>query len=287
MTATASPSATDAIVGFATGGWAMRIPIRESGRRLLANVLARALAGAESAPVKHARAVLEPADRPSPIDAALQLGTAAGGASSLATPVVAAALAAGMKANAAGAVVLDAIVAGCEVAVRLAAALGDDHVARGWDVDVTCGRIGAAIAATRAFALNGERTRNALGIAATEAGGLRLAQGTQLGAYLRGAAAADGVEAALLARFGFTGAPQSIDGRRGLAALMSAAFTPAAIVDGLGETYRFTELPDARETAGALPPALRALVDRVERLAAIAELVAATPFYVAGSSSAK
>lgn len=291
MTAAAAPSrATDAIVSFATGGWAMRIPVRESGRMILANVLARALAGVRRPAVECVLAARDPGtprlaahaigrgERLSAIDAALLSGTAAGDIASPATPVTCAALAAGEAANAAGAVVLDAIVAGCEVAVRLAAALGDDHAARGWDVDGTCGRVGAVVAAARAFALNGERTRNAIGIAATEAGGLRLARDTELGAYLRGAAAADGVEAALLARFGFTGAPQSIDGRRGLAALMSATFTPAAIVEGLGERYAFIELADARNADGraALPPPLRELVDRVERLPAIAELVAAT-----------
>jgi 2-methylcitrate dehydratase PrpD len=290
MTATATPSATDAIVSFATGGWAMRIPIRESGRTVLANVLARAIAGASDAAVERTLATRdrgEPrlaaypigrSERVGAIDAALLGGIAAGSVDSLATPVACAALAAGEAANAAGAAVLDAIVVGCEVAVRLAASLGASHVARGWDVDGTCGRIGAAVAASRAFALNAERTRNALGIAATDAGGLRIAHGTQLAAYVRGAAAADGVEAALLARFGFTGAPQSIDGRRGLAALMSGTFDAAAIADGLGERYTFTELSDATSSAGraALPTAVGGLLDRIERLPAIGELVAAT-----------
>ena len=53
---------------------------------------------------------------------------------------------------------------------------------------------------------------------------------------------------------------------------------PAAIVEGLGERYAFLELADARNADGraALPAPLRELVDRVERLPAIAELVAAT-----------
>ena len=290
MTAAAAPSATDAVVSFATGGWAMRIPIRESGRTVLANVLARAIAGAHDPAVERALATRdrgEPrlgahpiarGERLGALDAALLDGIAAGSIDSLATPVACAAFAAGEAANAAGAAVLDAIVVGCEVAVRLAASLGSSHVARGWDIDGTCGRIGAAVAASRAFALNAERTRNALGIAATVAGGLRIARGTELAAYVRGAAAADGVEAALLARFGFTGAPQSIDGRRGFAALMSATFDPAAIVAELGERYTFTELSDARSAEGraALPAVVSSILDRIERLPAIGELIAAT-----------
>ena len=290
MTAAVEPGATEAIVSFATGGWAMRIPIREGGRTVLANVLARALAGAHRDAVELALAtrdrgeprlaarVIGRNERLSVIDAALLDGIAAGDVPSLATPVVCAALATGEAANAGGAAVLDAIVVGCEVAVRLAASLGANHVERGWDVDGTCGRIGAAVAAARVFALNAERTRNALGVAATEAGGLRIARSTTLAAYVRGAAAADGVEAALLARFGFTGAPRAIDGRRGLAALMSATFARNAILDELGERFTFTELADAQSSdAGtALPVAARALLERVERLPAIGELIAAT-----------
>jgi len=279
------PGASDAIVAFATGGWAMRAPVRDAGRELLAATLAQALAGARSDAVEIALAAREAGNprlaagligRPEPvgaIDAALIDGIAAGTAPSLATPVVCAALAAGEAAHAPGAVVLDAIVAGVEVAVRLAASLGPSHVERGWAVEGTCGRIGAAIAATRIFGLNAERTRNALGIAATAAGGLRAADGTMTGRYVQGLAAADGVEAALLARFGFTGAPLSIDGRRGLAALMSATFAPEAIVEGLGERYSIGELPDATARP-ALPEALRESLDRIEKLPAIDELLA-------------
>ena len=179
------------------------------------------------------------------------------------------ALAAGEAAHAAGAVVLDAIVAGTEIALRLAAALGPSHLERGWDTGGTCGRIGAAAAVTRIFGLNAERTRHALGIAATAAGGLRLAAATMTGRYVHGLAAADGVEAALLARFGFTGAPSSIDGRRGLAALMSAAFEPAALEAELGERYTFVEAADAaagEAARAALPAGLVAAVDEIEKL---------------------
>ena len=273
-----------AIVTFATGGWAMRAPVRESGRALLAATLSRALAGARSAAVDIALGACEPgtprlaahvigrSERAGVIDAALLDGIAAGTVPSLATPVVCAALTAGEAAHAAGAVVLDAIVAGTEVAVRLAASLGSSHVDRGWATEGTCGRIGAVVAATRIFGLNAERTRNALGIAATSAGGLRGAGATMTARYVHGLAAADGVEAALLARFGFTGAPLSIDGRRGLAALMSATFAPEAISDGLGERYTFVDLPDALDKP-ALPDALRDAIGRIEKMPAIDELL--------------
>lgn len=287
----AAPAPTEAIVAFATGGWAMRAPVREAGRRVLIAVLARALAGARSDAVEIALASCEPgtprlaahpigrSERLSAIDAAAINAIAAASEPSPATPVVCAALAAGEGAQAAGAVVLDAIVAGCEIAVRVALALGPDHPNRGWDVDGTCGRIGAAVAATRIFALNAERTRNAIGIAATAAGGLRHAAGTMSARYVSGLAAADGIEAALLARFGFTGAPAAIEGRRGLAALTSAGFAPQLIANALGERFAFLELGDANASEAArtaLPQALALAVDRIERLASIDELIAAS-----------
>jgi 2-methylcitrate dehydratase PrpD len=278
-------SATDAIVAFATGGWAMRAPVRAAGRSLLAATLARGLRGArceaaiavlgitEREPGRGQARAIGRIGRLGAIDAALLNGVAAGGEASLATPVVCAALAAGDAAGAAGAVVLDAIVAGTEIAVRVAASLGSGHVERGWDVDGTCGRLGAAVAAARVFALNAERTRNAIGVAATEAGGLRVAGGTPTAAYVRGLAAADGIEAALLARYGFTGAPQGIEGRRGLAALMAPSFDANAIVDGLGERFAFVELADVG--AGdevTLPAVLLEPLARLERLASLEEL---------------
>lgn len=287
MTTTAQPAPTEAIVAFTTGGWALRAPVRAAGRALVAAVLARALGGVNSPAASAARTTAAPGpvrlqarligrpERLGVLDAAFLNGIAAAADGELASPVVCAALAAGDAANAPGAVVLDAVVVGTEIALRLATALGASHVGRGWDVAGTCGRLGSAAAAARVFGLGAERMRNALGIAATEAGGLRAASGTMTAAFIHGLAAADGVEAALLGRFGFTGAPHAIEGRRGLAALMSAAFDPGALVAGLGERYAVVERAERANVAEArasLPTVLRAALDRLETLATFAEL---------------
>ena len=70
----------------------------------------------------------------------------------------------------------------------------------------------------------------------------RVAFRTMTAAYIVGAAAADGIEAALLARAEFTGAPLALEGRRGLAALMSTSLDTAALLEGLGETFVYTNL---------------------------------------------
>jgi 2-methylcitrate dehydratase PrpD len=202
-------------------------------------------------------------------------GLAAGEDGTVATSVVAAALAIGESADAPGATVLDAIVAGTEVAVRVERALGAGHRERGWDTRGTCGRLGAAIAAARILGLQRDAMRDAFGIAATAAGGLTEARGTMASAYVVAAAAADGIEAALLARAEFTAAPLALEGRRGLGALMSPTFDAQTIANGLGEAFVFGDVTEAASPSES-GETVRALLARIERLPSIRELIDAT-----------
>jgi 2-methylcitrate dehydratase PrpD len=291
MTATASaPSATAAIVAFAAHAYAFREPVRAQGRAVVLGTLLGATAGARSTRVEiaaatadngasrmPARAVGRPAYT-SPLQAAFLTALSAGDEATLVTPAVCAALAIGESIDAAGAIALDAVIAGAEIAVRVSTALGGGHRKRGWDERGTCGRIGAAIAAARVLGLRAEALRNAVGIAATAAGGLLSARGTMTAAFVAAAAAADGVEAALLARAGFTGAPLALEGRRGLAALTADAFDASAVVHGLGTTFTFGT-SNATGVAGASGPrfeAIRAQADRIDRLPSLRELIEAT-----------
>lgn len=277
---------TAEMIAFAANGWAFREAVRAPARDIVAATLARALRGAHSAAVEIAAAgapgparlrarAIGRAPFTTPLYAAFMTGLAAGEDGAFATPVVAAALTIGESADAPGATVLDAIVAGTEVAVRVERALGAGHRERGWDTRGTCGRLGAAIAAARILGLQRDAMRDAFGIAATAAGGLTEARGSMTFAYIAGAAAADGIEAALLARAEFTGAPLALEGRRGLAALMSPTFDAGTIAQGLGETFVFSS---AVETApgGEASETVRALLARIERLPSIRELIDAT-----------
>ena len=82
---------------------------------------------------------------------------------------------------------------------------------------------GRRLATARLFGLDAERARHALGLAATQATGLGVAEPASTGDIARGKAAFDALEGAALARAGFTSAPASIEGRRGLIALMSVS----------------------------------------------------------------
>jgi 2-methylcitrate dehydratase PrpD len=280
---------TAELIAFAANAYAFREAERAAARDIVFAVMARALAGARServeiaavggvSPARLRAHAVGRAEITTPLEAAFLSGLAAGDDATIATPVVAAALAAGESVDAAGATVLDAVIAGTEIAVRVAAALGAGHRDRGWDTRGTCGRLGAAIAAARVLGLQRDAMRDALGIAATAASGLASAGGTMTAAYVVGAAAADGIEAALLARAEFTAAPLALEGRRGLAALMTGTFDAEALVSGLGTTFAFRTLAEksGAPANGGVPAALRALTARIERLPSIRELIEAT-----------
>jgi 2-methylcitrate dehydratase PrpD len=287
------------LVAFAANGWAFREPVRAVAREIVLATLLRAVTDAHSERVEiaaaegpgparmRARALGRDAVT-TPLHAAFLTGLAAGDDPSLATPAVCAAFAVGESVDASGASVLDAIVAGTEVAVRVERALGPSHAARGWDARGTCGRLGAAIAAARVLGLQRVAVRDAFAIAATAASGLGAARETMVAAYVVAAAAADGVEAALLARADFTGAPLALEGRRGLAALMSNAFDTATLVHGLGEEFGLENSVSAGPAAPAGGPAwaeLRALVARLDRLPSIRAVVDATQAPFANENS--
>ncbi|WP_366654755.1 MmgE/PrpD family protein [Fodinicurvata sp. EGI_FJ10296] len=133
-------------------------------------------------------------------------------------PVIPAALAVGEAAGASGADVLAGIIAGYEAICRLGLAVDPaDHYARGFHPSATCGAFGAALAAGRVLALTPDQMEHALGIALSQASGSMqyLANGAWTKRFQVGHAAMAGAQAALLARRGFTGASDAIEGRHG------------------------------------------------------------------------
>jgi 2-methylcitrate dehydratase PrpD len=113
---------------------------------------------------------------------------------------------------------LAAVTAGLAAAAIIESGL--DGVARpGWSVPTVSAAIGAGLAAGVMLGLPEDQLRNALGVCATQAAGLSAAAGTDAGPLQAGKAAFNAVEAALLARAGFTSSAEPLDGRRGLFAL--------------------------------------------------------------------
>jgi hypothetical protein len=111
------------------------------------------------------------------------------------------------------------------VAVGLAAAALVEAglvTAAGWSVPVVSAVIGAGLAAGLMLGLPEAQLRSALGICATQAAGLRAAAGTDAAPLQAGKAAFNAVEAAQLARLGFTSSREPLDGRRALFPLLSS-----------------------------------------------------------------
>ncbi len=114
-----------------------------------------------------------------------------------------------------------AVAAGTQAAELVESRLAGSAGA-GWSVQTVSAAIGAGLAAGMMLGLPAPQLRNALGICATQAAGLRAAAGTEAGPLQVGKAAFNAVEAAQLARLGFTSSAEPLDGRRGLIALFCA-----------------------------------------------------------------
>jgi 2-methylcitrate dehydratase PrpD len=155
-------------------------------------------------------------------------------------PVIPAALAAGEMAGASGAEVLAAIVAGYEVVIRTALALpAKAHYDRGFHPTATCGAFGAAAAASRVFGLDPAGVASALGIALSQAAGSLqfLANGAWTKRFQVGWSAMSGLAAATLAREGFKGAAEALEGRHGFLRAYAPDPRPELALDGLGERF--------------------------------------------------
>lgn len=100
------------------------------------------------------------------------------------------------------AMVADAYAAGLIAARAVACRIGQGHYARGWHGTATIGTFAAAAAAARLRGLSQEQVANALGLAASLAGGLKVQFATQAKPAHAGFAAAAGYRAARLAAAG-------------------------------------------------------------------------------------
>ncbi|WP_299454377.1 MmgE/PrpD family protein, partial [uncultured Pigmentiphaga sp.] len=105
----------------------------------------------------------------------------------------------------------------------------------------------------RLFRLPAQGVRDALGIAATFACGLSqfFVSGSDIKRFHAGKAAANGYEAALLARAGLTGPRDAIEGSQGFGKAFSDRFDPATAVKDLGRHFP-TEWVSLKPHAGSV-----------------------------------
>jgi len=122
--------------------------------------------------------------------------------------------------------VIAAFVAGYETCCRVGMAMRPGHYGRGFHATGTVGAFGAAAACAHLLGLDAEATAQALGIAGTQAAGLKSQFGTMCKPFHAGKAAQNGLLAARLAARGFSSRPDLLECEQGFARTHAPDFNP-------------------------------------------------------------
>jgi 2-methylcitrate dehydratase PrpD len=152
-------------------------------------------------------------------------------------PVMPALLALAEHGGASGRDFLTALVAGIEAECRVGALMNESHYEAGWHATGTVGTFGAVAAAARLLGFDSAQCANAMGIAATQAAGLKSMFGTMCKPFHAGKAAANGLHAALLTRRGFGSRADVLECSQGFADTQTNNYDPAAALAGLGTVF--------------------------------------------------
>lgn len=172
-------------------------------------------------------------------------------------PVIIPAVAGIARAGLPAARVLDAVVRGYEVMIRIGRALGPRHYYH-WHNTATAGAFGAAAACADAWGLSEEQAVWALGNAGTQAAGLwQVRLEPVMSKQLHTAHSAwAGRSSAMLARHGFTGPARILEGERGFFAAMCPDGRPDTVLraedDWLIQSTSFKPWPSCRHTHGTI-----------------------------------
>lgn len=128
---------------------------------------------------------------------------------------------------------------GVEVETKIAEAINPRHYEDGFHSTGTVGVFGAAAAASKLAGLDRERTLRALGIAGSEAAGLRENFGTMTKPFHAGRAAESGVIAAEMASLGWTATDQILESPRGFFQAAGGGWDHNALMGKLGKPWTF------------------------------------------------
>ena len=157
------------------------------------------------------------------------------------SPVASALFAYACETPVSGADFLLAFILGFEAESRIGNAVYPAHYDAGWHITGTAGVFGAAAAIGKLLGLPVQNMVWALGLAATQAAGLREMFGSMGKAFHPGRSAQNGYVAALLGREGFTSGEHGIEGPRGFAAVQAAKYDLAKVTHKLGVDFDLRE----------------------------------------------
>jgi 2-methylcitrate dehydratase PrpD len=152
-------------------------------------------------------------------------------------PVMPALLALAEAREANGRDFLTAFVLGFEAECRIGSSVLPFHYQQGWHATSSIGRFGAAVACAKLLGLPVEKLVYAIGLAGTQAAGLKQVFGTMTKPFHAGKAAADGLLAALLAEQGFTCSDDILAGEMGFCRVLSPESNPELIVEDFGKVF--------------------------------------------------
>ena len=155
------------------------------------------------------------------------------------TPPVASALFAYASANPiSGRDYLHAFLMGFEAESRVGNAVYPAHYTAGWHITATAGVFGAAAGIGKLMKLSAQQMIWAMGLAATQASGIREMFGSMAKSFHAGHAARNGYFAAVMARENFTAGEFGIESPRGFAAVLASDYDLSKITAGLGEDFQ-------------------------------------------------
>lgn len=227
--------------------------------------------------------------RTSALDAALVNGTSAhaldyddfssimGGHHTV--PLMPALLALGEEYSFSGNDILVSYVAGVEVQIRMARALGFHHYDKGWHPTATIGTFGAAASVAHLLRLDVAQTATALAIAASMASGLKANFGTMVKPFHAGHCGRNGLLAALLAQRGFDANEAALEHHQGFLNVFNGAGTFdaeklfedwAAPLEIEGETIALKQFPCCGSTHPAIAMMLRLVQEEGVRASDVA-----------------
>jgi len=135
---------------------------------------------------------------------------------------------------------LHAFILGVEIECRIGRALYPSHYEMGWHITATCGAFGAAAACGKAMKLGAHKLEMALGIAATEAAGLKITFGSMSKSFGVGRGAENGLFAAMLSASGFTSTEGALEGKDGYVQAASRHHDYSALTEGLGQHFEIS-----------------------------------------------
>ena len=204
----------------------------------------------------------------------------------ISTHVIPAAMAVAERDNLSGAQLIDGAMIGYEFGARLTKVVDAKRrekkgpTAHGWWHVGLCGPLAAAVTAARLMRLDETTTRTAIGIASCSSAGFRRNMGTMAKGLHSGHAARAGIEAAGLARAGFTADDSIIESPLGFIAAMCGPdeFDASGLHGMLGNPFVLEKGPEVKAYPACTPghslielgirlhPRIAARLDEIERV---------------------